>query len=129
MVPRILYIEDNIDNLVLVRRILQAEGFDMLEATSAAEGIALAQETLPDIILMDINMPEMDGLSATLTLRQLPGLEDTPIVAVTANIMRGVLDDMLAAGCNGYIAKPIQVDSFPDQVLSYLNNGRTYYRD
>ena len=124
MVPRVLYIEDSIDNLVLVRRILRAAGFELLEATSAREGIAIAEQQIPDLILMDINMPEMDGLTATTHLRQNPALSHIPIVALTANLMRNVLDQALEAGCDGYIAKPITVDDLPKQIMSYLENGR-----
>lgn len=118
---RVLYIEDNIDNLVLVRRILTAEGFDVIEATSALEGIALAEQYVPDIILIDLNMPEMDGITATMQLRQNPELDRTPIVAVTANVMRNVLETALEAGCSGCIEKPIRIDEFADEVLSYLS--------
>jgi two-component system cell cycle response regulator DivK len=124
MVPRVLYIEDSMDNLVLVRRILRAAGFELLEATSAREGIAVAEQQIPDLILMDINMPEMDGLTATAHLRQNPALSHIPIVALTANLMRNVLDRALEAGCDGYIAKPITVDDLPKQIMSYLENGR-----
>ncbi|MBI5961310.1 MAG: response regulator [Chloroflexi bacterium] len=124
MTHRILYIEDNIDNLVLVRRILNAAGFDLLEATSAKEGIALAEQHLPELILMDINMPEMDGLTATRYLRKMATLQNIPIIALTANLMPQVLDDMLAAGCDGYISKPVHVDTLPEQVLNFLKNGR-----
>lgn len=125
MAPLVLYIEDNLDNLILVRRILKSEGIDLLEATSAHEGIALAEKYVPDLILMDINMPEMDGLLATAHLRQISALANVPIVALTANVMREVLESTLEAGCNGYIPKPIDIDSFTDEVLSYLNGRRT----
>ncbi len=115
MSARVLYIEDNIDNLMLVRRVLSAAGFEVVEATSAQEGIQVAEKTLPDLILVDINMPDVDGLAATGQLRQLPHLQGVPIVAVTANIVRGVLDKALDAGCDGYITKPIDVDQLPDQ--------------
>ena len=124
MAPRVLYIEDNIDNLILVRRILKAEGFELLEATSAQQGIALAEQHIPDLILMDINMPEMDGLMATRHLRQIPSLQNIPIIALTANIMPQVLDEMIAAGCEGYITKPVSVDTLPEQILRFLKNGR-----
>jgi len=124
MSPRVLYIEDNIDNLVLVRRVLRAAGFELLEATSARDGIGMAEEHLPDLILMDINMPEMDGLTATMRLRENPALRSVPIVALTANVMRNVLDQVMASGCDGYIVKPIQVDTFSDQILSFLKNGQ-----
>jgi two-component system cell cycle response regulator DivK len=125
MTPRVLYIEDSIDNLVLVRRILRAAGFELLEATSAREGIAVAEQQIPDLILMDINMPEMDGLAATMQLRQNPALSHVPIIALTANLMRNVLNQALEAGCDGFIAKPITVDDLPKQIMSHLENGRT----
>jgi two-component system cell cycle response regulator DivK len=124
MAPRVLYIEDSVDNLVLVRRVLRAAGFELLEATSAQEGIEVAEQQLPDLILMDINMPEMDGLAATIRLRQNPNLEPIPIIAMTANVMHNVLEKALAAGCDGYIAKPITVDDLPKQITAYLENGR-----
>lgn len=125
MSPRILYIEDNLDNLILVRRVLGAAGFEVLEATTAEEGIALAKQAAPDLILMDINMPKMDGLAATVHLRQLPELQHTPIIALTADVMRGVVEKTQAAGCDGYIAKPIDVDRFPKQISTLLENKRT----
>ena len=124
MSPRVLYVEDSIDNLVLVRRVLRAAGFELLEATSAKAGIDIAEKHMPDLILMDINMPEMDGLQATIQLRQNPKLDHIPIIALTANLMHNVLEHALAAGCDGYIAKPITVDDLPKQITSYLSNGR-----
>ncbi len=124
MAPRVLYIEDNLDNLILVRRILKAEGFELLEATSAQQGIALAEQHIPDLILMDVNMPEMDGLMATRHLRQNPALQQVPIIALTANIMPQVLDEMIAAGCEGYITKPVSVDTLSEQILRFMKNGR-----
>jgi CheY-like chemotaxis protein len=120
MTPRVLYIEDSIDNLVLVRRVLKAAGFDLLEATSAKEGIQIAKQHLPDLILMDINMPEMDGLTATTELRRSRELDHIPIIALTANLMHDVLEKALEAGCDGYIEKPIKVDELPNQVMHYL---------
>lgn len=125
MSPRVLYVEDNLDNLVLVRRVLKAAGFELLEAMSAQEGIEIAEKYLPDLILMDINMPEMDGLTATMHLRQNPAFRDVPIVALTANVMRTVLEQVKTAGCDGYIVKPIQVDTFCDQLLSFLKDGKS----
>jgi two-component system cell cycle response regulator DivK len=124
MALRVLYVEDNIDNLVLVRRILKPQGIELLEATSAQQGIALAEQHLPDLILMDLNMPEMDGLTATRLLRQNPALHHIPIVALTANVMPQVLDEVLAAGCEGYITKPVSVDKLPDQIRHFLKDGR-----
>ncbi len=121
MPPLVLYIEDDRDNMVLVRRILRAAGFELLEAPTAMEGITLAEQHMPDVILMDINLPEMDGLTATKHLRQNPQLQHIPIIALTANVMHDVIQKAMAVGCDGYIAKPIQVDSLTDEILKYLN--------
>jgi len=118
--PRILYIEDNRDNRNLVRRVLQAEGITVIEAESAEQGLALAEVQAPDLILMDVNMPGMDGLSATKLLRQNEHLRRIPVVALTAKAMKGDRENALKAGCDGYIQKPIDVDRFPTEVLRYL---------
>ncbi len=118
--PRILYIEDNQDNRMLVRRVLQAEGFEVLEASSASDGIRLAGEKMPDVILMDINMPGIDGLTATSNIRQIEQIKYIPIVALTANVMRGDREKALNAGCDGYIQKPIDIDRFPSEVLQFI---------
>lgn len=122
---RVLYIEDNRDNRLLVRRILLASDFDfeMLEAGSALEGIRIAREQKPDLILMDLSMPDVDGLTATRTLRTFPETQHIPIIAVTANVMQADKTRTLAAGCAGYIGKPIDVDKFPQEVISYIRTG------
>lgn len=122
--PRVLYIEDNADNRMLVRRILMASDIDVDEADNAVDGIDHAQQTLPDLILMDISMPGMDGLSATERLRAMPELDHIPIVALTANVREGDREMTIEAGCDGYIGKPIDVDKFPEQVMRYLRTGR-----
>jgi two-component system cell cycle response regulator DivK len=121
MMPNILYIEDNRDNRMLVRRVLMAEGISVIEASSANEGIALAQANPPDLILMDINMPEVDGLTATARIREIGELCKIPIVALTANVMRGDKEKAMGAGMDGYIQKPIDIDRFPQEVLRYIN--------
>ncbi len=117
----ILYIEDNASNRILVRRILQAEGYEVLEADNASEGISLAREVRPDLILMDLSMPELDGLTATRKLRQTPGMDGVPIVALTANVMKDDRERALEV-CDGYIPKPIDVDQFPAEVRRYLRS-------
>lgn len=119
--PRILYIEDDQNNRILVRRILMAYGFDVEEAANAVDGIDMACSNPPDLILMDISMPGMDGLTATAMLRAMPEVHHVPIVALTANVMQGDREKTLNAGCDGYIRKPIDVDTFPDQIIQYLN--------
>ncbi|HRE48376.1 MAG TPA: response regulator [Aggregatilineales bacterium] len=122
--PRVLYIEDRPDNRSLVKRVLMAEDIDMLEATNAPDGIALALREMPDLILMDINMPGMDGYTATAEIRSYEELTEIPIVALTANVMKGDREKSLDAGCDGYIPKPIDVDRFPGEILNYIRKGR-----
>jgi two-component system, cell cycle response regulator DivK len=120
--PRVLYIEDNADNRLLVRRILMASDYDfeIQEADNAPAGIEMARQKRPDIILMDVSMPGMDGLTATQTIRGIEGLSDVPIVALTANAMEGDRERTINAGCDGYIRKPIDVDKLPDEVYHYI---------
>ena len=121
---KILYVEDNIDNRVLVRRILMAEGYKVLEAQDAYEALQVVQQQKPDLILMDINMPEIDGYTLTARLKGMPGLISVPIIALTANVMRGDRERSLEAGCDGYIQKPIDVDQLPVQIKRFLNSKR-----
>jgi two-component system, cell cycle response regulator DivK len=121
---RVLYIEDNAENRMLVRRILMAYDFEVEEAANAVTGIEMARANPPDLILMDISMPDMDGLTATQQLRTIPQLQGTPIVALTANVMEGDRERTLRAGCDGYIGKPIDIDKFPDQVTYYIRSQR-----
>ncbi|NWG16130.1 MAG: response regulator [Chloroflexi bacterium] len=124
--PRILYIEDNRENRLLVRRVLLASdyAFELEEAESAVQGIELARRNPPDLILMDVSMPDMDGLTATGQIREIPELRHTIIVALTANAMQGDKERTLQAGCDGYIPKPIDVDKLPDEILYYLRSRR-----
>ncbi len=116
----ILYVEDNFANRMLIRRVLEAEGYRVLDAETAPEGIELAKANKPDLILMDINLPDMDGFEATGRLRAIEHLRDVPIIALTANVMKGDREKTLEAGCSGYIQKPIDVDRLPDQILAFL---------
>lgn len=118
----ILYVEDNIDNRTLVRRILIAEGYNLLEAVNATEALDILNNTQPDLILMDINMPDMDGYSLTAQIKNTPGFEAIPIVALTANVMRGDRERSLKAGCDGYIQKPIDIDTLSEQIERFLRN-------
>ena len=116
----ILYVEDNPDNRLLVRRILTAENYRLLEATNAVQAINLLETTTPDLILMDINMPDMDGYTLTTRIRTMPGLERVPILALTANVMRGDKEKTLEAGCDGYIQKPLDVDQLIREIEKFL---------
>lgn len=116
----ILYVEDNPENRLLVKRILQAEGYQVIEAEDATRAIEAIQDFVPHLILMDINMPDIDGYTLTTRLRGNHLLSQTPIVALTANVMKGDRERSLEAGCDGYIQKPIDVDLLPGQIERFL---------
>ena len=116
----VLYIEDNPDNRLLVKRILLSEDYELIEATNAFEALRLLENAQPDVILMDINMPDMDGYTLTAKIKSLPGFERTPIVAVTANVMRGDKERTLEAGCDGYIQKPIDIDQLTREIERFM---------
>jgi two-component system cell cycle response regulator DivK len=122
---RILYIEDNEGNRMLVRRILEVEGYSIEEAIDGQTGLEMAAQMKPDLILLDINLPEIDGYDLARRFRSTPGLQDVPILAVTANVMHGDRERTLEAGCDGYIQKPIDVDLLPQQVKAALQKSRT----
>ena len=121
---QILYIEDDPSNRLLVRRILEAEGYSITEAVSGLAGLEMAAQTKPDLILLDINLPEIDGYDLARRFRDTPGLQQVPILALTANVMKGDRERTLEAGCDGYIQKPIDVDRLPDQVKAALQKNR-----
>ena len=114
--PTILYVEDNPDNRKLVSRILKAEGFTVLSASNVTEGFAILQTQTPDIILMDIHLPGIDGYAMTEQLRKQKELADIPIIALTANVSNDDEQKSFDAGCNGFIQKPINVDELPNQI-------------
>ena len=118
----ILYVEDNIDNRTLVRRILTAEGYTLIEAVNAMQALEILKNTQPNLILMDINMPDMDGYTLTAKIKDIPGLESIPIIALTANVMRGDRERSLEAGCDGYIQKPIDIDLLSEQLERFLRS-------
>lgn len=120
MAKTILYIEDNPDNRLLVKRIIEAEGYRFLEAENGEDGVKQAGIFVPDLILLDINLPDIDGYEVTRRLRANPVLKDIPILAVTANVMKGDRERTLEAGCTAYIAKPIDVDALPRLIASHL---------
>jgi two-component system cell cycle response regulator DivK len=116
----ILYVEDNSDNRSLIRRVLESEGYRVLESPTAAHALGTLQQDKPDVILMDINMPDMDGYTLTARIRSMPETTHIPIVAVTANVMRGDREKSLEAGCDGYIQKPIDIDELSNQIERYI---------
>jgi len=116
----ILYIEDDPASRRLVQRVLGSRGYNVHVAADGLEGINLARETSPNLILMDINLPSMDGREITTRLRGLPDFKEIPIVALTANHSPGSRELALAAGCTGFLTKPIDVSVFPSQVKDFL---------
>jgi two-component system, cell cycle response regulator DivK len=103
----ILMVEDNEDNRIIYATALRYCGYAVIEAITGTEGVRLARERLPDLILMDISVPELDGWEATAVLKADPATAHIPIVAVTAHALPGDEERSVAAGCNGYLAKPI----------------------
>ena len=115
----ILHVEDNSDNRMLVRRLLQSYGYQVLEAGNAEAAREILKANRPNLILMDINMPDEDGYSLTNEIKHMPKQAGVPIVAITANVMKGDRERTLSAGCDGYIEKPIDIDRFLEQVAQF----------
>ncbi len=116
----ILIVEDNLKNLKLICDVLQFHGYTIRAATSGEEGIEMAFEQPHDLILMDIQLPGIDGLTAIKRLKADSRTQHTPVVALTAFAMKGDCERLLAEGFDGYIAKPISIKKIPDQVKSYI---------
>ncbi len=123
MPPRILLIEDNDLNRYLVTFLMEKHGFQVVAAPDGPAGIALAQEERPDLILLDIQLPGMDGYAVAQALRQEPSLEQVPLLAVSSYAMAGDRERALAAGFDGYLEKPIEPTEFVAHVRRYLNHG------
>ncbi len=120
MKKKILIIEDNEQNLYLIRYILEDCGYEVFSATDGEKGIKMASSLLPDAILLDIQLPVMDGYTVARNLRQNAYLADTPIIAVTSYAMPGDREKAMESGCSGYIEKPIDPDRFAAQVEEAL---------
>jgi len=117
--PLVLIVDDNQKNLKLARDVLRAAGFRTMEAETAAEGIALANEQLPDLVLMDLRLPDMDGTEANRQLAANPRTAGIPVVALTSLALEDVSVWLDSAGFRGYLGKPIDVEAFPEQVRRY----------
>src|SRR5437899_8754871 len=117
---KILIIEDNPLNMQLAMYVLQAAGYVVLQAEDAETGIALARAERPALILMDENLPGMDGLSATKVLKQDSSMKDIRVVMLTAHAMKGDEEKALSAGCDGYLTKPIDTRKFAEQVAQFI---------
>jgi CheY-like chemotaxis protein len=120
MAALILVIEDNPDNMSLMVYLLRAYGYETLQATDGAEGVRTAIEAQPDLVLLDLRMPRMDGYEAVDRIRGCPELEKTRVVAVTASAMLGDLKRISGAGFDGYIRKPITPETFVDEAEEFL---------
>ncbi|GAB4324993.1 MAG: response regulator [Phototrophicales bacterium] len=120
----ILYVEDNPQNMRLVRKMLKGGGYEMIEAPDGQTGVRLALEFKPDLILMDINLPDIDGLEATRQLKSNPKCDHIPIIALTANAMHGDRERFIEAGCDGYIAKPITRNELLNTINYFLGGDK-----
>ena len=118
--PTILVVEDNATNMKLSTFLLESADYTVLAAANAEIGLALAREGRPDLILMDIQLPGMDGLQATALLKASEDTRDIPVIALTALAMKGDEERILAAGCDGYIAKPLDYKNFLTVVAAAL---------
>jgi two-component system, cell cycle response regulator DivK len=116
----VLYIEDNPDNKTLVQRALEAKGYTLVWAARGEEGLARAAAIRPGVILLDINLPDIDGYEVARRLKSDPELESIPLIAITANALKGDAEKALAAGCDFYMSKPIQIQELWDRVMDVL---------
>ncbi|MGE5264978.1 MAG: response regulator [Acidobacteriota bacterium] len=119
-VARILVVEDNPDNSDLVVDVLTLRGHEVIQAANGREGVEMARVRHPDLILMDISLPIVDGFAATEEIKRDPQLKPVPVIALTAHAMAGDEKRALAAGCNGYITKPIDIKTFANRIQAFL---------
>jgi CheY-like chemotaxis protein len=118
--PKILYVEDNEDNIYMLVRRLERQGFEVVVARDGAQGVALARSEQPDLIVMDLNMPVLDGWQATRQLKGTPETAAIPVIALSAHAMSGDRERALAAGCNDYDTKPVRIDSLMAKIRTLL---------
>ncbi len=119
----VLYIEDNPHNRRLVRRTLERQGYNLVEATDGISGLSMVQELKPPLVLLDIGLPGMDGIEVVKRIKTDTELQHIPVIAITASAMRGDRERFLAAGCDDYLSKPIQVFELMEKVAHYYPNG------
>lgn len=117
---RILVVEDNQDNMTLIVDVLNSLEYDVLQATDGLRGVEMAQELMPDLVLMDLSLPKMDGWTATRTIKAQEPLNHIPIIALTAHAMKGDRERALEAGCDDYISKPINLQELASKLDEYL---------
>ncbi len=118
--PKVLLIEDSLENTILVERVLEASGYEMLQAATGEQGIQIAVEEIPDLVLIDIGLPDVDGHTVLTLLRQIDELEGVPLVAITAWPADIAQEMCNRYGYDGVIIKPISVRNFPKQIAKYL---------
>ena len=116
----ILYIEDNLDSQWLVSRILENTAYNVQVVPDGESAMSYLSENTPDLILVDIGLPKMDGKFVTKLIREKKEFSKTPVVAITAHVLRDERESILAAGCTGYIPKPINVDKFQEEISKYM---------
>ncbi len=119
---RVLLVEDNLDNFELVRFLLEQGGYKVLEARNGREGLDVARRELPDLIVMDLSLPEIDGWKAAGELKADPKTAAIPLLALTAHTLPGDRQRALSAGFNGFISKPIDIKTFPTKISRALEN-------
>lgn len=127
MTARILYIEDNPLNMRLVRKLLKSMGYEMLEAMDGSSGMEMVKEHQPDLVLVDVNLPDIDGLEVTTRLKSDESYAHIPFVALTANAMHGDRERCLEAGCDGYIAKPVARLELKNALHHFLGRDMSEY--
>lgn len=121
MAHKILVVEDNPQNMKLVMMMLRPHGYSLIGASDGEEALGMAEREKPDLIIMDIQLPGIDGLEVTRRLRQLPLFQHVPIIAVTAYAMKGDEEKILAAGCDAYLSKPVDTRELPRVIAAMLH--------
>ena len=116
---RVLVVEDNEDNMTLIVDVLQSLDYEVIQAKDGEQGVTMATDMIPDVILMDLSLPRMDGWTATKTIKQNQNLHHIPIIALTAHAMVGDRERALAAGCDDYISKPINLQELAGKLSNY----------
>jgi len=124
MTKLILIVEDEPRNLTLLRDLLQVSGYKTIEATDGEQGVELAKSNKPDLILMDVQMPKMDGLEATRILKADANTKNIPIICITSSAMKGDREKIIQAGCDDYMSKPVDINEVLNKVAEMLETGK-----
>ena len=122
MVYKILYIEDNPDNMRLIQKVLEARGYEVYSAANGLDGVSMAEDQKPDMILVDINLPDIDGYEVARRIRtsKETDLHSVTMIAITANVLKGDAEKALAAGCDAYMPKPVNIHELSTRIETYL---------